>query len=54
MNHELIITVMAILFGGVYAMQMYLLKRLNFTCGVVGKIVTFLKLVHPDKADALD
>ena len=46
--------IFGLLLSPVYVMQGYLIRRLNYTCGVVGKIKTFLKLVHPDQAKALD
>jgi len=54
MENQELLTVIGILFAGVYAIQIFIIKKLNFTCTIVGKIKTFLKLVHPDKAQALD
>ncbi len=54
MENESLLIIVGILFSGSYAFQIFIIKRLNYTCGVVGKITTFLKLVHPDQANALD
>jgi len=54
MSDEEMLILIGMLFGGSYGLQLFIIKRLNYTCGVVGKIKTFLKLVHPDQADALD
>ena len=54
MENDTMLIIIGILFSGVYAFQLFVIKRLNYTCGVVGKIKTFLKLVHPEQAKALD
>jgi len=46
--------ILGILLSPVYGIGFYLIKRLNYTCGMLGKIVTFLKIVHPNKANSLD
>lgn len=54
MEAEQVLTVVALLFGASYGFQIFILRKLNYTCGVIGKIKTFLKLVHPKEAKALD
>jgi len=54
MENEVMLGIMGILFGGVYAIQIFIIKRLNFTCVNVAKLKTFAKLIHPEHAKSLD
>ncbi len=51
---QTILIILGILLSPIYVMMIFLIKRLNYTCNTVAKIRTFLKLVHPKEAKALD
>ena len=51
---QTILIILGILLSPIYVMMIFLIKRLNFTCNTVSKMVTFLKLVHPKESHSLD
>jgi len=44
---EISLEVILFLFGSVMTLQLWTLKRLNFTCNMITKINTFLKIKFP-------
>jgi len=50
MEFEIFLIILGIILSPIYAMLFYLLKKLNFSCVIIAQLVTFAKMVHPEKA----
>ncbi len=49
-NIELILIFIGMIVSPIYAIQLYTLKKLNFTCNIVSKLAVISRLAHPELA----
>lgn len=45
-----VLIILGMIISPIYAIQLYILKKLNFTCGVVSKLAVLARLAHPELA----
>ena len=50
MEIESYLIILAMIISPIYAIQLYILKKLNFTCGIVSKLAVLSRLAHPELA----
>ncbi len=50
---ETLLVIIGLTSGGSITIQLWTLKRLNFTCTTITKIVTFLKLRYPNETKGI-
>ena len=48
---ETYVIILGIIISPIYAIQLYILKKLNFTCGIISKLAVLARLAHPDLAE---
>jgi len=47
---ETMLIILGLILTPIYAIQLYILKKLNFTCGIISKFVILARLAHPELA----
>ena len=50
MEIESYLIILAMIVSPIYAIQLYILKKLNFTCGIISKLAVLARLAHPELA----
>ena len=51
MEIETYLIILALILSPIYGIQLYTLKKLNFTCGIVSKLAILARLAHPELAE---
>lgn len=47
---ETVLIILGLILTPIYAIQLYILKKLNFTCGIISKLAILARLAHPELA----